>query len=59
MLFRSTWGIKVDKAISRNLSIGMKFEQYHQKSGWALEGGSPGIEDFYARSLQFGASYKF
>lgn len=54
-----TWGVKLDKAVSRNLTLGIKFEQYHQKSGWALEGGSPDIEDFYARSLQLGASYKF
>lgn len=54
-----TYGIKVEKDLTRQLRVNAKFEQYQQKSGWALEGGSPGIEDFYARSWQLGLSYKF
>jgi hypothetical protein len=54
-----TWGLKADKAISRHLTLDAKFEQYSQKSNWALGSGSPDIPAFYARSLQFGVSYKF
>ncbi len=54
-----TYGIKVSKTFAKNWSVDAKFEQYHQRQSWALGTGSPGIPDFYARSLLFGISHSF
>jgi hypothetical protein len=54
-----TWGLKVDKEFGRHLGVDIKFEQYEQRSNWALGSGSPDIGNFYARSVQLGARYKF
>lgn len=53
-------GMKVSKWITPDLLIDVKYENYQQRSGWAIHGtGSPGIAPFSAKILQIGLSYHF
>jgi len=54
-----TYGIKLQKTFAKTWTVDAKFEQYDQKGIWALGPGSPGLADFYARSLLFGISHSF
>ena len=54
-----TWGLKVEKTFSENWSADFKYEQFAQKEGYTLGSGSPGLINFYARSIQFGVSHSF
>jgi hypothetical protein len=48
-------GLKVEKRLTRDLAVDVKFERYRQSSGWRLFGdGSPGIADFSANIVQVG-----
>jgi hypothetical protein len=50
-----TIGIKVEKQLTRDLQVDVKFESYRQSSGMRLFGsGSPGLADFSARTIQIG-----
>lgn len=50
-----TLGIKVEKQITRDTLVDVKFESYRQSSGLRLFGsGSPGLADFSARIIQMG-----
>ncbi|MBV8667001.1 MAG: DUF3570 domain-containing protein [Burkholderiaceae bacterium] len=51
----ATLGLKVEKAVARDVQISFKFEQYEQRCDWRLFGsGSPGLAPLYARVLQLG-----
>lgn len=53
-------GMKVSKWITPDFLVDVKYENYQQRSGWALHGtGSPGIAPFSAKILQIGLSYHF
>lgn len=53
-------GMKVSKWITPDLLVDVKYENYQQRSGWAIHGtGSPGIAPFNAKILQIGMSYHF
>lgn len=54
-----TWGLSIDKTLSRNWSADFKFEQYGQRAAWSVHEGSPGLDNFSARSIQFGLRYSF
>ncbi len=55
-----TWGLKLEKQIARDVTLDRKYERYEQRSGWRQFGaGSPGLENFQARSIEFGASFKW
>lgn len=55
-----TFGLKVSKQLNDDWLVDLKIEQYTQRSNWRLIGhGSPGLEPFYARSIQFGVSRQF
>lgn len=50
-----TFGLKVEKEISKDTTIDVKWEQYKQRGAWRqFGGGSPGLQDFSARSIQLG-----
>ena len=52
-----TFGIKIEKQLTRDMQIDVKFESYHQSSSWRLFGsGSRGLADFSARVIQVGLS---
>ena len=55
-----TYGLKVSKLIRQDTTIDLKVEQYQQRAGWRLLGqGSPGLDPFAAKSIQFGISHSF
>ena len=54
-----TYGGKIVKRIGRDWMLDFKFEQYEQRSHWALSKGSTGLDPFSARSFQIGARYFF
>jgi hypothetical protein len=50
-----TLGLKVEKEISKDTTLDLKWEQYKQRGAWRQFGnGSPGLQDFSARSIQLG-----
>lgn len=50
-----TFGLKVEKEIGKDTTIDVKWEQYKQRGAWRqFGGGSPGLQDFSARSIQLG-----
>jgi hypothetical protein len=50
-----TVGLKVEKEIAKNTTLDLKWEQYKQRGAWRQFGnGSPGLQDFSARSIQLG-----
>lgn len=50
-----TLGLKVEKTIGEDSSVEVKLEQYKQRGAWRLFGaGSPGLQDFRARSIVVG-----
>lgn len=52
-----SFAIKVEKQLTRDVSIDVKFEGYRQRSDWRLFGnGSPGLADFSARIIQIGVT---
>lgn len=55
-----TYGIKLSKAVGQDTLLDVKVEQYQQRAGWRLGGaGSPGLDPFTAKSIQFGVSHYF
>lgn len=55
-----TLGLKLAKKLDADWSVDIKVEHYAQRSGWYVGGtGSPGLEPFFARSVQFGLSRTF
>ena len=55
-----TYGVKVSKALDQDTTVDLKVEQYQQRAGWRLFGaGSPGLDPFTAKSIQFGLSHYF
>jgi len=54
-----TWGFTVEKSLGRNWTADFKFEKYGQRADWSVHTGSPGLDDFSARSIQFGLRYSF
>lgn len=55
-----TFGIKLEKQLTPELSIDIKLEGYRQRSGWRLFGsGSPGLAELSARSIQVGLTRKW
>ncbi len=55
-----TLGLKVEKEISKNTSLDLKWEQYKQRGAWRQFGsGSPGLQDFSARSIQLGMTTRW
>ena len=50
-----TLGLKVEKQLGEHSSVEVKLERYRQRGAWRLFGsGSPGLEDFEARSVVVG-----
>lgn len=50
-----TLGLKVEKEIAKDTTLDLKWEQYRQRGSWRQFGsGSPGLQDFSARSIQLG-----
>lgn len=55
-----TVGFKISKMIQKDWVLDFKYERYEQKAHWALWGNEDkGLEDFSARSLQFGITKFF
>lgn len=52
-----TLGIKVTRKIGTDWLLDVKYEDYEQRSDWALGKGSPGIDPFRAKSWQFGITH--
>lgn len=53
-----SYGAKLSKQVGRDLTLDIKVENYQQRGSWKLFGdGSPGLQPFYARIVQIGASY--
>lgn len=53
-----SYGVKLSKQVGRDLTLDVKYENYQQRGGWKLFGeGSPGLQPFYARIVQIGATY--
>jgi hypothetical protein len=56
----ATFGIKVEKALSANTSIDIKFEDYKQRASWRQFGtGSPGLANLGARSIVVGVTHRW
>ncbi len=50
-----TWGLKLEKEIGKGTTLDLKWEQYKQRGAWRQFGsGSPGLQDFSARSIMLG-----
>ena len=54
-----TWGFTIEKSLGRNWTADFKFEKYGQRADWSVHNGSPGLDNFAARSMQFGLRYSF
>lgn len=54
-----TLGMKVARQWGKNWLFDVKYEDYQQKSKWALSGNSPGIDTFDAKVWQFGITHFF
>ncbi|HEU4851183.1 MAG TPA: DUF3570 domain-containing protein [Telluria sp.] len=55
-----TLGLKVEKQVGANSSVELKLERYRQRGAWRLFGsGSPGLEDFEARSVVVGWNFRW
>jgi hypothetical protein len=55
-----TLGVKLSKKLDADWTVDMKVEHYAQRSAWYVGGaGSPGLEPFFARSVQLGISRAF
>jgi len=55
-----TLGIKVTKAITKDLNADFRLDLYQQRAGWRVGGpGSPGLATFRARFVQVGVTHKF
>ena len=55
-----TYGVKISKVVGQDTTLDLKLEQYQQRAGWRLFGeGSPGLDPFMAKSIQFGLSHFF
>lgn len=55
-----TYGMKVSKQINRDWLVDIKFERYKQAAALSwFKKGSPGLQTFYARSVQVGVSRQF
>lgn len=55
-----TLGVKLSKKLDANWTADLKVEHYAQRGAWYLGGtGSPGLEPFFARSVQSGLSRTF
>ena len=51
----ATLGLKVEKQLGEHSSVEVKLERYRQRGAWRLFGdGSPGLQDFEARSVVVG-----
>lgn len=50
-----TFGLKIEKTIGKDTTFDLKWENYEQRAAWRRFGsGSPGLQRFSARSIQFG-----
>lgn len=55
-----TWGVKLERKISSNSWVDVKYERYRQRNAWALHGAAvQGLADFNAQFIQVGLTYKF
>lgn len=55
-----TFGAKLSKQIAQDWTLDLKIEHYRQAAALAWFGaGSPGLQTFYARSIQVGVSRQF
>lgn len=54
-----TWGMKVARQLTPNLSVDLKYELYRQRSQWSNGGGDMSLPEFRARSVQTGMTYQF
>lgn len=55
-----TLGLRIDKAIGRDMSVDLKLEQYEQRGKWAWSGrGDPGLVPFRAQWIQVGWTMRF
>ena len=55
-----TLGLKLERKITANTAVDIKFERYRQNNAWSLHGPHvEGLDDFKADIVQLGFTYKF
>lgn len=55
-----TLGIKLERQVGTDTTLDLKFERYRQRPAWrAFGGGSPGLQDFSAQTIQAGMTYSW
>jgi hypothetical protein len=55
-----TLGLKVARQLGKDTTVDLKVERYEQRANWRRFGsGSPGLENFSARSIQVGISTRW
>ncbi|PVE06661.1 DUF3570 domain-containing protein [Limnohabitans sp. Rim28] len=55
-----TLGLKLEKKITSNTSVDIKYERYRQRNAWSLHGPNvEGLDDFKAQFVQLGLTHKF
>ena len=55
-----TLGLKLEKRVSAQLSVDLKYEFYQQANRWTKHGSNtPGLDDFTAYSVQLGLTRRF
>lgn len=55
-----TLGLKLERKISSNTVVDLKFERYRQRNAWSLHGPPvEGLDDFKARIVQLGFTHRF
>ncbi|RJG21821.1 DUF3570 domain-containing protein [Massilia cavernae] len=53
-----TLALKIERQVGRATTVDLKFERYEQKAKWRQFGsGSPGLQDFSARTIQAGITH--
>lgn len=56
----ATLGLKVEKLIAKETTVDVKLERYEQRASWRQFGsGSPGLDNFRARSIQVGVTHRW
>lgn len=55
-----TLGMKLERKITVNTTVDMKYERYRQRNAWSRHGTSvKGLDDFNAQFIQVGITHKF
>lgn len=55
-----TLGLKLERKLTDNTFVDIKYERYRQRNGWSLHGPEvQGLDDFKAQFIQLGLTHKF